>query len=289
VDCVYIGTPHSFHHRDCLAAIAAGKNILCEKAFTLNAREAREVFEAAKKKGVYIAEAMKLRHRPICLELVRMLHEEKVIGEVFRMRSDFGLLVDIPSLPATSRYKDLKLGAGTLLDIGIYPLTWAMMALDSKTPGASEMPKIMAAQTFQDGIEVSTSVLLKYEGTGLQGIVTSTTMANGDPNILARIDGTDGYIEIEGPVPSMPVAFTVYPRLEGDPNHKLGKVDGKRYEFGDSKVGQGFVWEADNTALDFASGKKESDLMPWRETVRVMEIMDEIRRQGGTRYPCDDL
>ena len=276
------------HYRDCLLAISAGKNILCEKAFTLNAREAKEVLDAAQAKGVYVAEAMKLRHRPIYLELMRMLHEEKVIGDVFRMNSDFSLLVDIPSLPASSRYKDIKLGAGTLLDIGIYPLTWAMMALDPKTPKESELPKIVAAQSFQDGIEVTTSVILKYQSTGRQGVVTSTTMANGNPEIIARIDGTDGYIEVEGPVPSVPEAFTVYPKLQGDPNQKLGKQKGKRYEFDDSKIGQGFVWEADNTAVDIANGRKESEYMPWRETLRVMEILDEIRRQGGTRYPCDN-
>ena len=275
------------HHRDCLLAISAGKNILCEKAFTLNAREAKEVLEAAEKKGVYVAEAMKLRHRPICLELMRMLHEEKVIGDVFRMSSDFGLFVDIPNLPASSRYKDIKLGAGTLLDIGIYPLTWAMMALDPKTPKESEMPKILATQSFQDGIEVSTSVILKYESTGRQAIVTSTTMANGDPEIMARIDGTNGYIEVEGPVPSVPQALVVYPKVDGDPNQKLGQPKGKRYEFGDSKIGQGFVFEADNAAVDIANGRKESEHMPWRETLRAMEILDEIRRQGGTRYPCD--
>ena len=275
------------HHRDCLLAISAGKNILCEKAFTLNTREAKEVLDAAEKNGVYVAEAMKLRHRPICLELMRMLHEEKVIGDVFRMSSDFGLFVDIPNLPETSRYKDIKLGAGTLLDIGIYPLTWAMMALDPKTPGDSEMPKIMATQSFQGGIEVSTSVILKYESTGRQGIVTSTTMANGNPEIIARIDGTNGCIEVEGPVPSVPEALVVYPKVEGDPNQRLGHPKGKRYAFEDSKIGQGFVFEADNAALDVVNGRKESEHMPWRETLRVMEILDEIRRQGGTKYPCD--
>ncbi len=287
IDCIYIGTPHSMHHRDCLTAISAGKNILCEKAFTLNAREAKEIFDAAEKKGVYVAEAMKLRHRPLCLELMRMLHEEKIIGDVFRMSSDFGLFVDTPNLPSTSRYKDIKLGAGTLLDIGIYPLTWAMMALDPKTPGESEMPKIMAAQSFQEGIEVSTSVILKYESTGRQGIMTSTTISNGNPQLIARIDGTNGHVEVEGPVPSVPEALIVYPKVEGDPNQKLGQQKGKRYEFEDSKVGQGFVFEADNAAVDIANGRKESEYMPWCETLRVMEILDEIRRQGGTKYPCD--
>ncbi|KAJ2978915.1 hypothetical protein NUW58_g7342 [Xylaria curta] len=84
VDIVYIGTPHSFHKQNCLDAIAHGKNVLCEKAFCLNAREAREVFAAAKEKGVYVAEAMWLRHRPLFKTLMKLLHEEKVIGDRHR-------------------------------------------------------------------------------------------------------------------------------------------------------------------------------------------------------------
>ena len=286
VDCVYIGTPHSMHKRDCLNAITQSKNILCEKALTITAREAKEVFEAAKKKGVYVLEAMKLRHRPIVLELRKMLHEQKVIGAPFRMTSHFGLDIDIPSLPASSRYKDLKLGAGSLLDIGIYPLTWAMLSLDPKNPGDSEMPEIKASQTLIDSIEVTTTAILHYKSTGRQGVISSTTMANGDPEVVARIDGTNGYIIVNGPVPSVPETFTVFPKMAGDPNEKLEKVEGKTYKF--DNVGQGFTPEADNTVVDIAAGRKESEYMPWAESIRVMEIMDEIRRQGGARYPQDD-
>ena len=286
VDCVYIGTPHSMHKRDCLNAIAHGKNILCEKALTITAKQAKEVFAAAKEKGVYILEAMKLRHRPIVLELRKILHEQKVIGDPFRMTSHFGLNIDIPSLPASSRYKDLKLGAGSLLDLGIYPLTWAMLTLDAKNPGDSEMPEIKAAQTLIDGVEVTTTAILRYKSTGRQGVISSTTMANGDPEVIARIDGTNGYVIVNGPVPSVPDSFTVFPKVAGDPNDRIGKPEGKTYSF--DNVGQGFTYEADNTVLDIAAGKKESDLMPWAESIRVMEIMDEIRRQGGARYPQDD-
>jgi predicted dehydrogenase len=286
VDVVYIGTPHAFHKKNCLDAIAAGKNVLCEKSFTINSREAREVFEAATQKGVYVHEAMWLRHRPLVHELRRLLYEEKVIGEVFRMFSDFGLRVDIPSLPATSRYKDINLGAGTLLDNGIYPLTWAILTLDPGTPRDSERPEILAAQTHQDGIEVSTTVILNYKKSGRHGIISSTAMSNGEANLVARIHGTNGFIEVEGPVPSVPLSFTVYPSQAGDPDGiYVEKSRGKKYEF--PRVGRGFIYEADNTALDILAGKKESDIMPRSETMRVMEIMDEIRRQGGTVYPAD--
>jgi len=287
VDCVYIGTPHAFHKKNCLDAIAAGKNVLCEKAFTLNAREAKEVVDAARQKGVYLHEAMWLRHRPLVAQLRKLLYEEKAIGDVFRMFADFALEVDIPSLPETSRHRNVKLGAGSFLDIGIYSLTWAILALDPGTPQHSERPLVLAAQTHRHGVEVTTSVLLQYPSTGRQGIATSSTVANGDPNVICRIEGTQGYIEVEGPTGSLPLSFTVYPKREGDPNSGgATKPSGKKYDF--PRVGRGFVYEADDTALDIAAGRKESQIMPLSETIHVMELMDSIRKQGGTKYPPDD-
>ncbi|KAI1503588.1 hypothetical protein F5X99DRAFT_374871 [Biscogniauxia marginata] len=281
VDCVYIGTPHGFHKRECLAAIAAGKNVLCEKAFTINAREAREVFDAAKAKGVYVAEAMWLRHRPMVADLRKLLYEDKAIGEVFRATSDFQMPIDMAKLPATSRYKDLGLGAGALLDIGVYSLTWAILALDPRTPARSETPKVLAAQSFVDGVEVTTSAILQYASSGRQGVVTATTeRGRGSSQIIATIDGTDGFVEVEGIVPSHPRSFTVYPKWTGDE-----KPAGKKYDY--ERAAQGFIYEADNTALDLAAGRKESPIVPWSETIRVMELCDEIRRQGGTVYPQD--
>ncbi|KIW27991.1 uncharacterized protein PV07_07683 [Cladophialophora immunda] len=283
VDCVYIGTPHSFHKGNCLDAIAAGKNVLCEKSFTINAREAREVLDAAKKKDVYVHEAMWLRHRPLVAQLRKLLFEDQVIGDVFRMSSDFSLLVHIPSLPDTSRYKDPKLGAGTLLDTGIYPLTWAFLALDPNTPANSERPNILATQSHLHGVEVTSSILVQYPSTGRQGIVSSTTMSGGMGDVVCRIQGTDGYIDVHGAAPSHPLSFTVHRRKE----HSKNDFESKHYDY--PRIGRGFFYEADNTALDIAAGRKESEIMPWKETIRVMEIMDEIRKQGGTKYPQDEV
>lgn len=281
VDCVYIGSPHGFHKRDCLAAIAAGKNVLCEKAFTINAREAREVLDAAKEKGVYVAEAMWLRHRPMVADLRRMLYDDKIIGEVYRMTSDFQMYMDVAGLPVTSRYKDPSLGAGSMLDIGIYPLTWSILMLDPNPPDKPEQPKIMAAQSFVQGIEVTTTLLLQYPSSGRQGVVLATTERhNGDSKVVVTIDGTEGFIEVEGAVPSHPASFTVYPKWTSGE-----KPQGKKYDY--KQAAQGFIYEADNTALDLAAGRRESPIMPWSETIRVMEIMDEVRRQGGTEYPQD--
>ncbi|KAF4844775.1 D-xylose 1-dehydrogenase [Colletotrichum siamense] len=286
VDILYIGTPHAFHKQNCLDAIAAGKPVLCEKAFTLNARDAKEVFAFAKEKGVYVAEAMWLRHRPLVQDLQRMLHKEKIIGDVFRVYSEFGLEMDIPNLPDGSRYKQPRLGAGSLLDLGIYTLTWAILGLDAGTPAASETPKILAAQTHWGEVEVTTSVILQYPSTGRQGVITSTTMATGNPDVIARIQGTNGTVEVHGTVPSDPESFTVYEKFWRDQNAGIVKRDvAKKHDY--KPAGRGYYWEADNAALDVLAGKLESSVMPWSETIRVMEIMDEIRRQGGTVYPQD--
>lgn len=284
VDCVYVGSPHAFHKRDCLAAIAAGKNVLCEKAFAINAREAREVFAAAAQKGVYVAEAMWLRHRPLVADLRRMLYQENMIGDVFRATSDFQLYIDLASLPPTSRYKDPHLGAGAMLDIGVYALTWMILLLDPTAPrDGPETPAVMAAQSFRDGVEVTTSAVLQFPSTQRQGILLATTeRQNDEPDkVVATVDGTDGFVEVLGSAPSHPTSFVVYPRWTGSQ-----KPPGKKYDY--ANAFQGFIYEADNTALDLQAGRKESEIMPWAETVRVMEIMDEIRRQGGTRYVQDE-
>ncbi|CAI7628214.1 unnamed protein product [Penicillium glandicola] len=287
VDIVYIGTPHAFHYQNCMEAISAGKNVLCEKAFTLNAKQTKEIFDAAREKNVYVAEAMWLRHRPLYLELQRLLHEEKIIGDVFRVFSDFASGVDIASLPTTSRYRNLALGAGSLLDIGVYSLTWVRLALGGTAPAQAEKPLILAAQSHEEGVEVTTSAILQYSSSGKQGIVTSTTKSLGAPGeVFSVIHGTNGYIEIEGRTPSAPDSFTVWKKHEGNPDRACFPREmcrGKKYEF--PTLGRGFTHEAEHTALDILEGRKESSIMPWAETVYIMEIMDEIRRQGNTVYP----
>ncbi|KAH7156009.1 dimeric dihydrodiol dehydrogenase [Dactylonectria macrodidyma] len=286
VDLVYIGTPHSFHKQNCLDAIAAGKPILCEKAFALNARDALQVFEAAKEKNVYVAEAMWLRHRPLVQDLRKLLHEDKVIGEVLRSFSDFGIEKDITSLPETSRYKDPALGAGSLLDLGVYALTWASIALDATNPHKAETPTILASQTHHGNVEVATSIILKYPSTGRQAIVTSTTNVIGNPDLLTRIEGSNGSIEVTGLLPSFPTGFRVYPKFVGSAvAGTLSRAEGKLYDY--PVLGKGYHFEADNTALDVLAGRLESSIMPWSETVRMMEVMDEVRRQGGTVYAGD--
>jgi predicted dehydrogenase len=153
-DVVYIGTPHAFHRKNCLDAIAAGKNVLCEKAFTLNAKDAEEVVAAAEAKGAILMEALWTRFTPLMQTLQKVLREGKVIGNVHRTFCDFSLDLDIPSLSAESRYKVPALGAGSLLDTGIYSLTWGSVSLDPGKGATSEMPKSLAQQSLSHGVDV---------------------------------------------------------------------------------------------------------------------------------------
>jgi predicted dehydrogenase len=282
VDIVYIGTPHGFHKQNCLDAIAAGKHVLCEKAFTLTAAEARQVFKAAKAKGVFVMEALRPRFFPLTRKLLEMVHEEKVIGRVHRLFCDLGLDMDIAALGPESRLKNPALGAGTLLDICIYSLTWARLLLDTGCGEASERPQIVAVQSIEHGIDVATSVLLLYPTTGGQGILTSTSKSR-TPNVFLRIEGDKGFITVEGDSASIPSAFTVYPKIGDDRVTPAGK----RFEF--PVPGFGLHWEADAVACDIAAGRLESAVMPWAETLRVLEMMDEARRQGGARFPQDSV
>lgn len=289
VDIVYIGTPHAFHKQNCLDAIAAGKHVMCEKAFTVNAREAREVLDAAKKRGCLIMEAMWLRFRPLVSALREKLFEEGLIGEVRRMYCEFGMDMNFKSLAPKSRLKDPALGAGSLLDLGVYCITWALLTLQDKP--STQIPVIHSVQTLQEGVDTTTSILLQFPESGRHAMLRST-MELQSPEKFCVIEGTEGVIEICG-FASVPTHFYVYPKNALSPQETIVKdptsnIPAAGIVCNFSTQGEGFYYEADAVALDIAAGRTESDIMAQAESLRVMEIMDEIRRQGGARFPQDD-
>lgn len=290
VDIIYIGTPTGCHHRNTLDAIAHGKHVLCEKAFAVTAREAREMLAAAEARGVFVMEAMWTRFFPLVTELRRQLYEEKVIGDVHRVFCDLGLDQDLPGQPAESRLRDRNLGAGTLLDTCIYSLTWGLLTLeepikDGESATRQEAPVMRATQLLsaQDGIDIASSVLLCYPQHGRQGILTSSAVSK-TPYTFCRIEGTRGYVTVQGVAASAPDSFHVYPALSV--RNVQTPPEGIRYSF--EHVGLGMFYEADAVAEDVHRGRRENGIMSWRETMRVMELMDAVRAQGGLVYPQDD-
>ena len=239
-------------------------------------KEAEEVFAAAKAKGVFIMEAMWTRFFPLMKTIQKLLHEEQKLGTIYRTFCDFGLDIDLPSLPDSSRYKDPALGAGSLLDIGIYSLTWGLTTLSDNVGDEAEDPEVSSSQTIAHGVDVASQVLLSYRSTGRQGICTSTTNYPGHDD-FARIEGSKGHIVVRGGAPSTPEGFVFYP-----------KGGGKEEVYNFEKPGRGFFWEADAVAQDLKAGRKQNETMPWAETLRTLRIMDGVRRRGGANFPVDE-
>ncbi|WAO84647.1 Putative dimeric dihydrodiol dehydrogenase protein [Fusarium falciforme] len=291
VDVVYVGTPHSVHKKNCLDAIAAGKHVLCEKPFTINEKEAQEVVDAARRKGVYVMEAVWTRFFPLFAALKEEILVKKSIGEVERFFIDFGNKMSLDTLPANSRLKDPALGAGALLDIGVYTLTYASIILGEWKVG-NEHPepiKVTSSLDIVNEIDEANVVILDYASTtggAKKTAICSSTFRYRGAEEFARIEGTDGTIILFGPGVSVPSGFRVF---EGS-RPGFGEADERRERtFNVEKPDGtfGFFWEADAVAVDIANGRTENAIIPLDETLRMMRLMDGIRREGGLAYPQD--
>lgn len=305
VDIIYIATPHSHHFQNTMLALEAGKNVLCEKAFTVNAAQAKKLVETAKAKNLFLMEAVWTRYFPLSIKIREMV-KSGVIGNVHRVTADLSLpkAKDDGSLdfPLSNRMINLDLAGGALLDLGIYSLTWVYQILYHCQKGKREKPKILAAvQKYEEtGADETTSILLNWPVQKSQGFATTSlriaTTPDGESSPAAgpaaRIQGTKGEIQVFGPL-YRPLQYRiimvggkrgevedVHCPIPKDPERE-GKVDdpeGKGW-------GHGMFWEADEAARCLRDGKLESDGLNWEESLAIMETMDEVRKQGSLTYP----
>lgn len=262
VDVVYVASPHSEHHAHALLALRAGKPVLVEKAFTRNAGEAKEVFEEARRRGLFAMEAMWTRFLPH-IDVVRRVLEDGGLGDVVAVFADHGQQL-YPDGPA--RLSTPELAGGALLDLGVYPVSFASMVL-------GELAGVRAAGTLTDlGVDAQTSLLVTSVSDA-QGLLHCTMTAK--TPTTAVVSGTLARLELEANF-FAPTAVRLVAR-DGT------VVDESRPEAG--AAGSGLRFEAAEAARCVAAGRRESDLLPWGETLRVMRTMDEARRQMGVRYP----
>ena len=263
VDVVYIATPHPFHAENATLCLEAGKAVLCEKPFCVNAAEAERVVELAREKRLFIMEGMWTRFFPL-MEEVRRLVSEGDIGEVRMLNVDFGFRAD---LDPASRLFDQRLGGGALLDVGVYCVSFAAMILGR--PSGS----VGLSHLGETGVDEQASVVLEHEGGGLAnlsiGIRTTTPQE-------ATIMGTEGYVRIHAPW-WRPKSMTIY-----RPKEESETVDAP-------VSGNGFNYEAAEVMRCLQAGKTESDVMPLDETISVMRTMDRIRAAWGLRYPGEEV
>jgi predicted dehydrogenase len=267
VDIVYISTVQPFHAEHALLAIAAGKHVLVEKPFALNAAQAKRVRDAAKAKGVFVMEAMWTRFLPTMDAVFDVINSGR-IGEVRFVTADHSQY--LPESFAKRLWLP-ELGGGALLDLGIYPVSFFNRLLGK--------PKSITAEaTLTDqGIDLMTSAIFKYEG-GQQASMTSSMEVFG--SVGATVAGTLGRIDIDTSFYEQ-TSFTVY---ETDLTRESGvQTVVSRYE---AKIeGRGMQYQAIEVERCIHAGLTESPRMGLDETVSIMETMDEIRKQTGVHYP----
>jgi len=262
VDAVYVATPHSRHAEDALLAIAAGKHVLVEKAFTITADEARAVVDAARRADVAVMEAMWTRFLPQ-MTMIRELVAEGRIGRPRLVEATHHQA--LPDDP-THRLNDPALGGGAILDLGVYPISFAIDVLGAPTA-------VAAAGTLSDqDVDTQMGIVMTHEG-GTQSTVHFALDVR-SPN-TASIIGEDGRIDIDA---------TWYTPTTWRLRDRDGAVV---EEFDGREELSGYAHEVRAFEAMITSGDHEGGAMDPEETVVVMAAMDEARRQVGVRYAAD--
>ena len=260
VDAIYVSTPHPWHHEHALLALNAGKHVLLEKPFTINAREAQEVKDLAVSKRLFALEAMWTRFLP-SMDAIFEVIGSGVLGEIRLVTADHSQY-----LPHVERLWDPALGGGALLDLGIYPVSFALRVLG--------LPKRATARATLTGQQVdeTTSIIFEYEN-GAQAALTTCMSAAGP--VTATVIGTYGRIEIDSPFYNQ-TSFKVY------------NQGGEVIQSYDEKIeGIGRQYQGLHLEQCVAEGLLESPTMSLTETVEIMQVMDALRAQIGVSYPSE--
>ncbi len=262
VDIVYIGTPHNYHYQNVKDALNAGKNVLCEKALTLNATQAQELADLAREKNLFLMEAMWNRFQPWYTKVKEIL-EKGAIAEIDHVKAEFA--VAFPFDPQ-HRIFNMKLAGGSLLDLGVYPIAIASLFLG--TP--SEI--ISTVNICQTGADDKVNMIFKYPGAKTAQLMCSSRFAAKNNFTLY---GPLGFIEVEGPI-NRPQKVSLYKNNE-DP-----------LDFHCPVEGNGYNYEAQAVMNMLNEGKTEHPLMSLDESIEIMKMMDKIRFAAGIKYPEEE-
>jgi predicted dehydrogenase len=262
IDIVYIATPHPAHADNALQALAAGKHVLVEKPFTLTGDEAERVRVAAQEAGLLAMEAMWTRYLPHMMRIQEIL-ADGVLGEVRAVTADH---IQSLSTDPSHRLNALELGGGALLDLGIYPLSFAWDVLGAPASLTAN------ARLGETGADIDVATLASYADGALATTVSSSRGVG--PN-RAAIIGSDARIEID-PTWYNATGFTL--------------TNGSRdvlETFRCPDAGRGMQYQALAAERIIAEGRRDSDRLPIAETVAIMRQLDDIRAQIGVRYPSE--
>lgn len=279
IDIVYVGTPHPFHKDQVKLALTNDKHVLCEKPITMNGNELEELVALAKEKNKFLMEAVWTRFFPLIQTLKEYIFEKKVLGKLNRLFVDYAADASLENLPETSRLRDINLGGGTLLDIGIYTLTYGRILLDNKIGDEHTDFDLKSFMTIDpvDKVDYTSTVIIKYKN-GTQGILTCSNYTDGRTP-FARLEGSKGSVEISGEncgMSACPKKFKISFKDNSPP-----------IEYEESSSYIGFIHEANAVARDIAEGKLENHIMPLDESKLVMSMLDRTRKENDFKYPQD--
>lgn len=260
VELVYVATPHSHHYRYAKMCLEHGKHALVEKAFTVNAEQARELIGLAEEKGLLLAEACWTRYMP-SRKMIDDLVESGVIGTVTSLTANLGYV-----LPHVDRMQNPELAGGALLDLGVYPINFALMAFHGEVKEVSS-----SAVMSPRGIDWMNSITLTFED-GKMAVLHSNMLAQTDRQGV--INGDKGYIEVQN--------------INNCEEIRVFDLERKltaRYPVPEQI--NGYEYEVLACMEAIRQGKSECPQMPHKETLRVMKLMDQIRASWGMRFPCE--
>ena len=261
IDLIYIGTPHPMHREDALMALNAGKGVLCEKAFTVNRREAEQVVALASSKRLFLMEAMWTRFMPALAEVRRVI-ASGAIGTPTHLTADFGFHANYGP---EHRVFNRALGGGALLDLGIYPLSIATALLGPvRTVTAS-------AEIGPTGVDLHTGFVLTHEDGALSHC--SCSLKARTPCELT-VSGELGHVRMN----------TQFHRAT---SVSVVLADGGSSTVATPYLGNGYVHEIVEAQRCWQAGLIESPGMTHGETLALMGVMDQIRAQVGVRYAAD--
>lgn len=261
VDAVYIATPHRFHFENVLLCLQAGKPVLCEKPLTVNAADTRQLIETARARKVFLMEAVWTRCLPIYAQIREWL-DSGVLGEVKLLVSTFGFAV--PKTPS-DRWLNPELAGGTLLDMGIYPISVSQWVTGLEPESFS-----VQALLGSTGVDELTAVTLKYPN-GVISQFNSNFLVQNENDFF--IYGTQGQIRI-------------HPAYWGASTATLS-TEGQELTVTKPLTGGGFEFETAEAMRCLRAGLLESPRMTHAQTLANLELMDKIRAEIGLKYPFE--
>ena len=258
VELVYVATPHSHHFAHMMLCLQHGKHVISEKAFTMNARQAKEIAVCAKEKGLYVAEAICTRYMPSRKRIQEVI-DSGIIGKVNTLTANLSYVVE-----GKQRITDPALAGGALLDIGVYGLNFALMHF------GDDIERMESSVKLTDtGVDAMETITIFYKD-GRMAVLTHSIYCRSDRKGIFH--GDKGYAVVENI--NNPQSISVF---------DLADNLIARYDVPEQV--NGYEYEFEEAVRCIGEGKTESDSMPMAETIKVMEIMDSLRKQWGVIYP----